>query len=146
MRRVHPVVFGGFWWICLNILLFRMYFSHVQYYHCCEALMFRVWCYMAIASNICVPLGAGGLVPFGCCKAQIHNGELIYSIRRIIGKDSATLFPFFATLVAPMKPHVRKIKYWATKKNLLTFHYTGWFLGILIIFIMVYYNPYITGE
>ena len=28
------------------------------------------------------------------------------------------------------------------EKNPLTFHYTGWLIGILI---MVYYNPYITG-
>ena len=28
------------------------------------------------------------------------------------------------------------------RKNLPTFHYTGWLIGILI---MVYYNPYITG-
>ncbi len=28
------------------------------------------------------------------------------------------------------------------KKNGLTFHYTGWLIGILI---MAYYNPYITG-
>ena len=31
---------------------------------------------------------------------------------------------------------------WATKKTLITFHYTGWFIGILI---MAYYNPYIIG-
>ena len=31
---------------------------------------------------------------------------------------------------------------WATKKTLITYHYTGWFIGILI---MAYYNPYITG-
>ena len=31
---------------------------------------------------------------------------------------------------------------WATKKNPLTFHYTGWIIGI---FTMVYYNPHITG-
>ena len=30
----------------------------------------------------------------------------------------------------------------ATKKNIITFHYTGWFIGILK---MTYYNPYITG-
>ena len=29
------------------------------------------------------------------------------------------------------------------KKKPLTFHYTGWLIGILI---MVYYNPYITGS
>ncbi len=34
---------------------------------------------------------------------------------------------------------------WATKKNPLSFCYSGWLIGILIIFIMVYYNPYITG-
>ena len=28
------------------------------------------------------------------------------------------------------------------RKNPLTFHYTGWLIGILI---MVYYNPYTTG-
>ena len=89
--------FGEFVWTSF----FSAYFSHVQYYHCCEALMFRVWCYMAIASNICVPLGAGGLVPFGYCNLLSHE------------------------------------------TNLLTFHYTGWFKGILI---MVYYNPYITGK
>ena len=33
------------------------------------------------------------------------------------------------------------ISYWATKKNPPTFHYTGSFKGI---FIMTYYNPYIT--
>ena len=32
---------------------------------------------------------------------------------------------------------------WATKKTLITFHYTGWLIGILI---MVYYNPYILGS
>ncbi len=31
---------------------------------------------------------------------------------------------------------------WAPKKNLLTFHSTGWLIGILL---MVYYNIYITG-
>ena len=31
---------------------------------------------------------------------------------------------------------------WATKKNPLTFHYTGWLIGILI---MVYSNPHIIG-
>ena len=31
----------------------------------------------------------------------------------------------------------------ATKKTLTTFHYTGWFLGTLI---MVYYNPHIAGQ
>ena len=31
---------------------------------------------------------------------------------------------------------------WATKKTLITFHCTGWLIGILI---MVYYNPYIPG-
>ena len=31
---------------------------------------------------------------------------------------------------------------WATKQTLTTFHYTGWFIGILV---MVYYNPYKTG-
>ena len=31
---------------------------------------------------------------------------------------------------------------WATKKTLITFHYTGWLIGILI---KVYYNPYIPG-
>ena len=29
------------------------------------------------------------------------------------------------------------------EKNLVTFHYTGWLIGILI---MVHYNPYITGS
>ena len=29
------------------------------------------------------------------------------------------------------------------EKTLITFHYTGWFIGILI---MVYYNPYIPGK
>ena len=33
---------------------------------------------------------------------------------------------------------------WATKKTLLTFHYTGWLIGIIKI-IMDYYIPYITG-
>ena len=28
------------------------------------------------------------------------------------------------------------------KKNLITFHYTGWLIEFLIL---VYYNPYITG-
>jgi len=28
------------------------------------------------------------------------------------------------------------------EKNLVTFHYTGWFIGILT---MAYYNPYIIG-
>ena len=28
------------------------------------------------------------------------------------------------------------------EKTLITFHYTGWLIGVLI---MVYYNPYITG-
>ena len=32
--------------------------------------------------------------------------------------------------------------YMSHEKNRLTFHYTGWLIGILI---MVYYNPYITG-
>ena len=31
---------------------------------------------------------------------------------------------------------------WATKKTLIIFHYTGWFIGILI---MAYYNPYMIG-
>ena len=31
------------------------------------------------------------------------------------------------------------------QKNPLTFHYTGWSMGILISLIMIYYNPYITG-
>ena len=30
----------------------------------------------------------------------------------------------------------------ASFKTLLTFHYTGWLIGILT---MAYYNPYITG-
>ena len=33
--------------------------------------------------------------------------------------------------------------YMSHEKNPPTFHYTGWLIGILI---MVYYNPYITGQ
>ncbi len=40
-----------------------------------------------------------------------------------------------------LKCFVRVI--WATFRTLLTFHYTDWFIGILI---MVYYNPYRTGQ
>ena len=36
-------------------------------------------------------------------------------------------------------------KHVSHEKNHLTFHYTGWFIGIIGILIMVYYNPYITG-
>ena len=45
------------------------------------------------------------------------------------------------------KPKLRYLvffeKYEPPKKTLITFHYTGWFIGILI---MVYNNPYITGK
>ena len=37
----------------------------------------------------------------------------------------------------------RGYKYLSHEKNPPTFHYTGWLIGILI---MVYYNPYITGQ
>ena len=37
---------------------------------------------------------------------------------------------------------VCRIEAWTTKKTLITFHYTGWLVGILIL---VYYNPYIAG-
>ncbi len=48
----------------------------------------------------------------------------------------------------PRKTHMLNLKIqlwfkWAALKTLLTFHYTGWLIGILI---RVYYNPYITGE
>ena len=31
---------------------------------------------------------------------------------------------------------------WATFKTLMTFHYTDWFMGILIVTVIIPYNPY----
>ena len=60
-------------------------------------------------------------------------------------KASASQFWVLASLV-PNKVTIkcgRHLSHEKRKKKRITFHYTGWLIGILI---MVYYNPYIPGE
>ena len=46
----------------------------------------------------------------------------------------------------PEQQHASTTSEQRSKPLYMTFHYTGWFIGIIIIFIMAYYNPYITGS
>ena len=65
-----------------------------------------------------------------------YNPNIIYTIYHYLYKW-LTNNPVFSHLRKTLRTHK-----WATKKTLITFHDTGWLVGILI---MVPCNPYITG-
>ena len=76
----------------------------------------------------------------GLRKGQIPPGSHGYHTARNETNGKRRNFGIFNNAEEKYKK-ISVVK-WATKKKPLTFHYTGWLIGILT---MVYHNPDITG-